>query len=248
MTAGDIWQPLATELARWRQAGRTADFWLRDDDAFEPSAALDRLLAMTAFHTVPVALAVIPAFTGAPLADRLARENHVTVAVHGWSHENHAPQDEKKQELGRHRPRETVLAELSEGRLRLERLHAGRFTPLLVPPWNRIDADLLPHLAGIGFSALSVFGAQKPGPIRLLNSTVDIMDWRGGRGGRDHSALVGEIVAQLEAAFRGEGVPVGLLGHHLVQDEVAWTFLERLFEVTAASGACRWRSLGELLA
>jgi hypothetical protein len=248
MTPDEIWQPLAAELARWRQAGRVTDFWLRDDDAIEPTAALDRLLALTASHAVPVALAVIPAHTGAPLAERLVREGHVTVAVHGWSHGNHAPHGEKKQELGPQRPRETVLGELSQGRVRLERLHAGRFTPLLVPPWNRIDVDLLPHLAGIGYSALSVFGAPKPGPIRLLNSTVDIMDWRSGRGGRDHAALVAEIVAQLETAFRGEGHPVGLLGHHLVHDKVAWAFLDRLFEVTAASGACRWRSLGELLA
>lgn len=248
MKPGEIWQPLTTELARWRQAGRTADLWLRDDDAIEPIAALDRLLAMTASHAVPAALAVIPAPTGTQLAERLARESHVTVAVHGWSHENHAPQGEKKQELGRHRPREIVLAELSEGRARLQRLHSGRFAPLLVPPWNRIDTDLLPHLAGVGFSALSVFGAPGPSPIRLLNSTVDIMDWRGNRGGRDHAALVSEIVAQLELAFRGEGGPVGLLSHHLVHDEVAWNFLDRLFEVTAASGACRWRSVGELLA
>jgi len=248
MTPGEIWQPLTRELARWLHAGRTADFWLRDDDAIEPTAALDRLLAPTAAHEVPVALAVIPAPTGAPLAERLARENHVTVAVHGWSHENHAAQGEKKQELGRHRPREIVLAELSQGRARLQRLHAGRFAPVLVPPWNRIDADLLPHLAGIGFSALSVFGAPEPGPMRMLNSTVDIMDWRGNRGGRDHAALVSEIVAQLERAFRGEGGPVGLLSHHLVHDEVAWSFLDRLLKITAASGACRWRSVGELLA
>jgi hypothetical protein len=248
MTPGEIWQPLTTELARWRQAGRTADFWLRDDDAIEPTAALDRLLAATAAHEVPVALAVIPALTGAPLAERVARENHVTVAVHGWSHENHAPQDEKKQELGRHRPREIVLAELSQGRARLQRLHAGRFAPMLVPPWNRIDADLLPHLAGIGFSALSVFGVPRPGPMHMLNSTVDIMDWRGNRGGRDDAALISEIVAQLELAFRGEGGSVGVLSHHLVHDETAWTFLDRLFDVTARNGACRWRSVGELLA
>jgi hypothetical protein len=248
MRSDETWQPLTTELARWRQAGRTAEFWLRDDDAIEPTAALDRLLGMTATYGVPVALAVIPASTDEALARRLAGEGHVTVAVHGWSHENHAPEGEKKQELGRHRPREIVLRELVGGIARLQRLHAGRFAPLLVPPWNRIDADLLPGLAGIGFAALSVFGAPGPSPIPMLNSTVDIMDWRGSRGGRDHAALISEIVEQLERAFRGEGGPVGLLSHHLVHDETAWAFLDRLFEVTARNGACRWRSVGELLA
>src|SRR6185369_1020035 len=94
-----LWQPLAAELARWQDAGRVADFWLRDDDAVEPSAALDRLLAMAAHGAVPVTLAVIPAHSGRALAERIAAENGLGVAVHGWSHENHAPAVEKKQEL-----------------------------------------------------------------------------------------------------------------------------------------------------
>ena len=47
MSASTIWEPLAEELERWRLAGRRADFWLRDDDAVEPTAELDRLLGLT---------------------------------------------------------------------------------------------------------------------------------------------------------------------------------------------------------
>ena len=97
-----VWQPLLSELARWTDAGRAADFWLRDDDAVEPTAALDRLLGLTGASAIPVTLAVIPAFTGEPLASRLAGEPHVTVGVHGWAHRNHASEGQKKQELGHH--------------------------------------------------------------------------------------------------------------------------------------------------
>ncbi|RUW55421.1 polysaccharide deacetylase, partial [Mesorhizobium sp. M1A.F.Ca.ET.072.01.1.1] len=47
MTFDQIWQPLVEELACWRRADRKAEFWLRDDDAVDPTAALDRLLELT---------------------------------------------------------------------------------------------------------------------------------------------------------------------------------------------------------
>ncbi|TIS82782.1 MAG: polysaccharide deacetylase, partial [Mesorhizobium sp.] len=61
MTVDQIWQPLVEELACWRRADRKAEFWLRDDDAVDPTAALDRLLELTRALEVPLTLAVIPA-------------------------------------------------------------------------------------------------------------------------------------------------------------------------------------------
>ncbi|KXF74920.1 polysaccharide deacetylase [Paramesorhizobium deserti] len=240
------WQLLHDELDRWSDAGRVADFWLRDDDAAEPTAALDRLLDLTGDYAVPVTLAVVPAFTGEALAARLARAQHALVAVHGWAHENHASGSEKKQELGPHRPRDVVLEELARGLGVITKLHGARVIPMLVPPWNRIDIGLVPELGRLGFEALSVFGPPKPAPIRLVNSNIDVMDWHGTRGCRDHAVLVGEIVAQLKRAFAG-GDPVGLLTHHLVHDEAVCSFMERLFEVTSRNGV-RWRSPREILA
>jgi hypothetical protein len=245
MSDDSVWQPLHEELDRWNDAGRTADFWLRDDDAVEPTPALDRLLNLTGEYGVPVTLAVVPAFTGEALAARLTRAPHASVAVHGWAHANHAPADAKKQELGPHRPREAVLEELARGLAVIHELHGARALPLLVPPWNRIDADLVPELRPLGFEALSVFGAPKPAPLPLINSNVDVMDWHGTRGCRDHAVLVGEIVAQLNRAFAG-GEPVGLLTHHLVHDEAVWRFMRGLFEVTSGYKV-RWRSARDLL-
>ncbi|PRD42481.1 polysaccharide deacetylase [Phyllobacterium phragmitis] len=241
-----IWQPLHQELLRWERAGRVADFWLRDDDAIEPTAALDRLLDLTGEYAVPVTLAVVPAFTGEALAVRLSGVEHALVAVHGWAHENHAPEGEKKQELGPHRPRDIVLEDLARGFARMDDLHGERALPLLVPPWNRIDPGLVPELGRLGFQALSVFGPSKPASIRLINSNVDVMDWHGTRGCRDHALLVEEIVAQLGRAFGG-GDAVGLLTHHLVHDEAVWSFVKRLFEMTSRHRV-RWRSPREMLA
>ncbi len=44
MSSDDVWQPLLRALDRWNRAGRRAEFWLRDDDAIEPTEPLDRLL------------------------------------------------------------------------------------------------------------------------------------------------------------------------------------------------------------
>lgn len=150
MTDRIAWDPLRRELDRWQAAGRVARFWLRDDDAVEPTLALEMLMALAGENEVPLMLAVIPGLTGEALAVRLGEEADVAVAVHGWSHKNHAGLKAKKQELGGERPTEVVLDELGEGFRLLERLHPARFLPVLVPPWNRIDAALIPALPALG--------------------------------------------------------------------------------------------------
>ena len=248
MPDAGLWRPLVAELERWQTAGRVADFWLRDDDAVEPNAALDRLLALTGAAAVPVTLAVVPALVGKNLAERAAAEAGVTAAVHGWSHENHAPPGEKKQELGPHRPAETVLAELGDAKIIVDSLFGALALPMLVPPWNRIDEELLASLPGLGFSVLSAFGPARPGPLKCLNTHVDLMGWKAERKGKEHAGLVAEIVAQLKARLdTGSSEPIGVLTHHLVHDESAWSFLQGLFEATAEPPACRWLSARDLI-
>ncbi len=218
-------------------------FWLRDDDAVAPEPALDQLLELAQTYSVPLTLALIPAFTGEALQHRLASAQHVAVAVHGWSHQNHAPQGEKKQELGLHRAQPQVVAELRRGFNHLSSLYETQFLPMLVPPWNRISNALVPELSTIGFRALSTFGDQAHDAIVMLNTQVDIIDWKGNRGGRTTHDLVTEIIAQL----RTSQAAIGILTHHLVHDDRAWEFLEQLFSATSQHPAVRWVASGELL-
>ncbi|MDW6025608.1 polysaccharide deacetylase family protein [Mesorhizobium sp. BAC0120] len=245
---GTDWQPLHAELACWAEAGRIADFWLRDDDAIEPTAALDRLLAVCARHAIAVTLAVIPAAARRSLAERLQATDKVTVAVHGWAHENHAPANEKKEELGPHRPEQVVLQELAEAKVMIDRLFGDRALPVLVPPWNRIDKTLLPALGRLGFAAVSVYGRARPAPIRVVNTHIDPIDWHGGRGCRDIGALIGELTTELRwRREAGSNEPIGMLTHHLVHDEPVWDFLDGLLEAAATNPACRWLSARELI-
>jgi peptidoglycan/xylan/chitin deacetylase (PgdA/CDA1 family) len=238
---------LKQALDRLALEGRSVDFWLRDDDATQPTAALDRLTDLCAKFSVPLLLAVIPEPTDEKLAAHLdgLEKAVIEVAVHGWAHANHAGPQEKKQELGSHRPLTEVTDELAAGFAKLAELHASRFVPMLVPPWNRIAAPVIDALPELGFRSLSTFGPKKPAPVAVLNSDVDIIDWHGTRGGRPSTDLFGEILALLD---NGQERPaIGILGHHLVHDTQAWDFLTSLFRITAGHPACHWRSVSDLL-
>ena len=243
----NTWQPLHAELDIWQDQGQTARFWLRDDDAIAPTPALDRLIAILARHHIPVLLAIIPKGAGLELAARLAGADLVLPCQHGFSHRNHASPGEKPQELGLHRGFEPVLADLRGGRDKLLALFGNALRPVLVPPWNRIDPALVPHLAPLGITALSTFGEPAP-PGFHIDANVDIIDWRASRSGHAHPKLVAKLVEALVAARKNQHAPVGILAHHLVHGERAWSFLEWLGESLAAHPAALWVSFDALAA
>ena len=236
------WDPVRFELDRWQASGRKVRLWWRDDDAVAVTPALERLLALSHRFHVPPTLAIIPKHTGPGLAARLHKAPLAIPVIHGWSHENHAGMGEKKQELGLHRPSGIVLAELLEALQRMKALFDASLFPMLVPPWNRIDPALLPALAGVGFKALSVIGpAALTAPIAIINSHVDLIDWRHARRCRPVEDLVTSLAQELTRAFEDDQ-PIGVLSHHLVHDEAAWEFLETLMQLTSRHNTCNWVS------
>jgi hypothetical protein len=246
------WQALDEEAARWQEAGRTAQLWWRDDDAADSGPALDRLLGLHRQTDTPLSLAVVPAHATPALADRLAAEPGVDLLQHGYAHLNHAAPGEKKAELGPHRPAMIVLGELGTGWLALERLFGGRALSVMVPPWNRIAAALVPTLPEIGFSGLSTFGPRRrPRPVRGLlqiNTHVDLIDWKSGRSFAGEAAVLGALVAALAHARTVSDEPVGLLSHHLAMDGRAWDFLRSMWEKAPIMPGIRIQPAHELFA
>ena len=238
---------LEHELDRWAALDRQATFWLRDDDACRDSPALRRLLGLAMAHDVPVALAVIPALAEATLGEVVARHAGVTLLQHGYAHRNHAVPGERSGELGRERSVLHRLDELARGRDYLVRAFAGRFAPILVPPWNRIGDDLLPHLAGAGFSGLSRFGPRNAreaaAALAEVNAHVDPIAWRRERqfigAGVAVERLVAHLRARREHACDGDEA-TGLLTHHLVFDDAAWDFVDELLRRTRRHRAAAW--------
>jgi hypothetical protein len=226
------WGAFEEEVARWRDAGHEACLWWRDDDAVDVGPALERLLEIHRATAAPLALAVVPAQATAALAARLADEGMIDVLQHGYAHVNHALPTEKKIELGLQRPAMLILGDLGTGWMALERLFGAKALPVLVPPWNRIAPPLVPTLPEIGFRGLSTFGARpRPEPVRGLrqvNTHVDLIDWRGGRGFVGTASALDSLVRALEAARKRDREPIGILSHHLAMDEGAWDFLMSL--------------------
>ena len=244
------WGALAREVDAWREAGREAALWWRDDDAVEPSPALSRLLALR--PGCPLGLAVIPAAARTSLAAGLA--GPVDVLVHGFAHANHAPAGERKSEYpaGRVAP-----GELRAGRERLEAIFGGRVLPVFVPPWNRMGEDAAAALPAAGYEAVSGYRGRPECPLPRLDTHVDLIDWRRGRRFAGVEAVLGALVAALGARRRAEDRrdlpgsrspclpprplrPTGVLSHHLVHDAAAWRFLEDLIAWVEETPGVRW--------
>lgn len=245
------WRSLLDELQRWRDGGRAAEFWWRDDDAARPSPALERLGALSARMAVPLALAVVP--VGADRALLRGLGGAVTLIQHGTDHRNRAGAREKKTEFPASESPQAVASRLAAARVGLAQWAGARFAPVLAPPWNRLPDAHLPALAAAGFRGLSRYGARAsaaPAPgVMEVNTHVDLIAWQAGRGFIGEEAALGAAVRHLAAKREGRAdaaEPTGWLSHHAVHDEAAWTFLERLFETVRAAPGLRWRGAHEL--
>jgi hypothetical protein len=239
------WDDLDRELDLWAAGGRPASLWWRDDDAVAPTPELETLLRLSG--AIPLSLAVIPGEAQSDLAGRLADESSVTILQHGFRHTNHARKGEKKIELGGSRSDSRIEDDLRQGQARLGDLFTGRTVDVLVPPWNRIAPDIVSRLPALGLTALSTFGQRTLRGIRCVNTHVDVIDWRGGRGFMGVGRSLGQLVGHL-AQRRDETIDprraTGLLTHHRVHDRETWAFLQDLIQaVERHPGAC-WVDVG----
>lgn len=249
------WEELDRELDCWAEAGEPASFWWRDDDATAPSDALATLLDLAGETGIACALAIVPVPAGEALVAALKPYPMAVPVQHGYAHRNHAPAGSKAAELGPYRPQDAMLAELAEGRRHLGRLFGKRLLPILVPPWNRIDPDLLPRLPASGYRLLSTFGPRQtaepvPG-LRQVNAHLDIIGWRRGRRFVGEAKALAGVVEHLEARRRGgadKAEPTGLLTHHLAHDADCWIFVAELLRRTRAHSGARWLHPAALLA
>jgi hypothetical protein len=251
----DAWGRLTAALDAWAETGRTATLWWRDDDAADATPALEAMLARADQHGVPLAVAVIPGRMTPALPARLAPAAGVTVLQHGYAHINHAPPEEKKCELGGHRPADHVVAELALGWQSLADALGAKALPVMVPPWNRIAPNLVPYLGELRFSGLSTFGArgraQPVRGVRQVNVHTDLIDWPGTRRFAGDAAVLdglsGHLAARLENTADPDE-PTGLMTHHLAHDEASWRFLDQLFMIIGAHPAARWLDAAEIFA
>jgi hypothetical protein len=244
---------LQRELDLWAEAGRTASFWWRDDDAAVPAPALDRLLQLSETFGIAIGVAVIPDPATAALADALARHAGAVPLQHGYRHRNHGLPAAPAVECGGARPVVEAMEDLAAGAARMRTLFGEGFPDILAAPWNRIDPPVLDRLAAAGFRGASAFGPRREmrrDGLAVANAHVDPINWRERRFAGDAkalSAILGEL-RDRRAGAADPDEPLGLLTHHLDHDDDLWSFLERLFAVTAEHPAARWLTIAEAFA
>jgi peptidoglycan/xylan/chitin deacetylase (PgdA/CDA1 family) len=243
------WPALQAELDRWPRRG--AVFWWRDDDAADPVVpAFGRLLALRARLGLPLGLAVIPIAARAALAGALAglAQAEASVLVHGWDHQNRAAADEPRAEFARGRDPDEVGGDLARARERIEALFPGRTLPVLVPPFNGLAAELVPAVRRAGFRYVSV-DRDFPGlGIATRNVHADVIDWSL-MSAASPLDLVRGLLAALRLRRAGlvpRRMPVGVLTHHLAQDDAAWDMTDGLLRRLAEHDAVVFPPLEEV--
>lgn len=243
------WTPLDRELDRWASAGLCLPLWWRDDDAVAPTPALKHLNDLAEKHGLPVHLAVIPDGATRALADYMRTTPHLIPVVHGWAHVNHAAEGAKNAEFSNNRPPKDMKHEAAQGLRDLTGLFGADLVAIFVPPWNRVAPRLVGDLAGLGYLALSTFTPRKaafaaPG-LAQINTHLDPIAWKAGRGLVAPEALIAQIVRQLTDRREGRAdndEPYGLLTHHLVHDAAIWGFTDALLARLMAGPIRRWNS------
>jgi hypothetical protein len=247
------WNDLIEELKHWAAAGQRPGLWWRDDDAIAPGPRLRQLTELSRTSGVDLALAVIPGRAEDALGEALADLSGIKILVHGLTHQNRAPPDQKKAEFGPHRP---VYEMLGDAAIAWENL-AGRFPglamPVFVPPWNRIDADLVPRLPLARLQGLSRFGpratAHPTTGLLECNCHLDLIDWRGGRGFIGEAEALDILIAHLRGRRTGtvdRDESSGILSHHDIMNQDGWNFLEELFSRTKECDSAHWLTIDEV--
>jgi len=236
------WAALEVELAAWQAAGVQPCLWWRDDDAVADSPALARLLALAHRHRAPLALAVIPAALDQSLAAALRRQGEtVVVYQHGVDHIDRIS-GLARGEFPADMPSAALAGRLREGWDMLGQLLPA-VVPVIVPPWNNVQPNLLAAARAAGYVGVSAYGrgGHMAAGLRRIDTQIDVLTWRGGPRFKGESRLLRQLIAELRIRRRrGRFLdPVGILTHHRdMEDAETWDFLEIL--LTRTVGAAAW--------
>ncbi|MEO0379176.1 MAG: polysaccharide deacetylase family protein [Pseudomonadota bacterium] len=238
------WGPLRAALAACRRDGIALPLWWRDDDAVSATPALDRLSEGADRLGIPVHLAIIPARAEDELVAHVASAPLIPV-VHGWAHADHSGGVGKKNEFLT--LRDGAEQDTAQALAHMRALFGAHLSPVFVPPWNRISAEVVKNLPAQGYTVLSTYGARSkahPAPnLTQINTHIDPIWWKGTRDLIDPAHMIAQACAHLEARRTGDEdatEPFGLLTHHLVHTEAIWTFTAAFLSELLDGGAIPW--------
>ncbi len=240
---------LKSTLASRQERTAPLRFFFRDDDVDADEATLRRLLRIFLRREVPINLGVIPArltAAGAKLMEQSVRSAPTLIELnqHGWRHLNHE-RGGRKCEFGPGRTFDEQLADIARGQTRMTEAFGPNWFPVFIPPWNRCNEDTYRALDQLGFRALS---AKRRSPVvtgyrfKDISITLDLYRWRGGACLKPSKEIIDDLIAQLSRQQT-----IGVMLHHKVMDEEAFTFLDSLLDALVAQPIVRVHTFQSLL-
>lgn len=242
-----------TSLARLKSAlalrQEPLRVFFRDDDVDEDEAPLRRLLELFLSRKIPINLGVIPGRLTAAGVELLMQSVSAAPALvelnqHGWLHLNHE-REGRKSEFSPSRTYAEQLADIAQGQARMTEAFGANWFPVFIPPWNRCVEDTRRALDQLGFRALSAkqgSSALTGYRFREISITLDLFNWRGGASLKPAEEIVDELIAQLS-----QQQTIGVMLHHKVMDDQAFTFLESLLDVLASHPSAGFHTFQSLL-
>lgn len=224
---------LKSKLENLEAEEKALHIFFRDDDVDEDEVSLRRLLNLFLYRQVPVNLGVIPERL-TDLAVRLLAQSHHTfpdlieLNQHGWQHINHE-RTGKKCEFGISRTYSEQLEDIARGKAKITEAFGHDWFPVFIPPWNRCTAATYEALDQLGFLVLSKKQGECPVSgyrFREISITLDLYRWKGAVALRPLEEIIGDLIEQIE-----QRKTLGIMLHHKVMADEAFSFLERLLEI-----------------
>ncbi len=243
------WQTeLKENLALIQAEGKEVRIFFRDDDIDEDEDTLIRLLDLFLAHGIPLNLAVIPDLLTEATVKRLhMRELWIPESLgliqHGWRHINHE-QAGRKCEFGISRSLVDKFTDIARGKTRMEEAFGPRFFPAFTPPWNRCTEDTFGLLDELGFVVFSKDQGKElvqGHRFREISTTLDLYRWKGGAMLQPPDIITKTLISQL-----WELDQIGILLHHKVMDDTAFTFLDQLLKELRHCPQIRFHTLKTL--
>jgi peptidoglycan/xylan/chitin deacetylase (PgdA/CDA1 family) len=241
----EYWIKLGESLRDASDGGRRIALFFRDDDAAEDIPPLRRLLSLFETQEMAINIEVIPGLLTTECAGLLGaapsgQPKLIEVNQHGWRHENHETTG-RKCEFGPARDYQQQLEDIRAGRARLDEMLGSAFYPVFTPPWNRYCDATCQALIDLGFHAISDLESNRTvnvnTALRRIPATLDIIDWRSSRDLKPVDLLLTELIRQIQqSGHRGQpeganspkSATIGILLHHRVMSEAAFSFIDRL--------------------
>ncbi len=236
------WEKLQTVIRLRRAENRSFYFWLRDDDAYQSTPELERLLNLSETFSIPVALSVIPYKLEESLPALLKNRPQCTVIQHGFQHHNYGKGTGLSGEFQEHRHLSKMVEDLQLGKRILEKQFGSQFLPVFVPPWNQIAESVIHELPKYNYVGMSRFGTETQSYVlKIQNCQLDLLKWKP----KAHFAGREKCLNILCEALESKNTYIGLLTHHQDHDPEANVFFDELLQFLKKEN-CHWKSVSEV--